>query len=176
MSQTPTSAQADAHAAPTALPILEQRRLEANILKHVYEVLLEQVGREQARQLIDRIVRQAAVAQGAAFAQALGRAPTLQDFADILPNWTREDALRIDTLHASADRLDFNVTRCRYAEMYQSMGLGELGPLLSCNRDGSFCTGYNPNIKLTRTQTLMQGATHCDFRYRLTDSPADSAS
>jgi len=56
------------------------------------------------------------------------------------------------------------------------LGLGELGPLLSCNRDGSFCTGYNPNIKLTRTQTLMQGATHCDFRYRLTDSPADSAS
>ena len=175
---TPPTHNASAQAALTALPILEQRRLEANILKHVYHVLLERLGRDQAREMIDQIVRQAAVAQGEAFAKALGRTPTLQDFAEILPNWTREDALRIDTLHASAERLDFNVTRCRYAEMYRDMELGDLGPLLSCNRDGSFCTGYNPAITLTRTQTLMQGATHCDFRYRLkdSDSSADSAS
>ena len=56
--------------------------------------------------------------------------------------------------------------RCRYAEMYREMGLGHIGHLLSCNRDGVFCTGYDPRIKLERTQTLMQGATHCDFRYR----------
>lgn len=60
----------------------------------------------------------------------------------------------------------FNVTRCGYAEMYREMGLGEIGHLLSCNRDGSFCDGYDPRIRLTRTQTLMEGASHCDFRYR----------
>jgi len=26
--------------------------------------------------------------------------------------------------------------------------------------------GFGPDIKLTRTQTIMQGADHCDFRYR----------
>jgi len=26
--------------------------------------------------------------------------------------------------------------------------------------------GFGPEIKLTRTQTIMQGASHCDFRYR----------
>jgi hypothetical protein len=39
--------------------------------------------------------------------------------------------------------------------------------VLSCNRDATFCEGYDPRIKLTRTQTIMGGASHCDFRYRL---------
>ncbi len=60
----------------------------------------------------------------------------------------------------------FNVTRCRYAEMYRDMGLAELGAVLSCNRDGAFCEGYDPRLQLQRTQTLMGGASHCDFRYR----------
>ena len=55
--------------------------------------------------------------------------------------------------------------RCRYAETYKAMGLGEIGHLLSCNRDGAFCEGYDPKLKLERTQTIMQGASHCDFRY-----------
>jgi hypothetical protein len=45
------------------------------------------------------------------------------------------------------------------------MGLGEIGHLLSCQRDGTFCEGYDDRIKLKRTQTIMQGATHCDFDY-----------
>ena len=32
--------------------------------------------------------------------------------------------------------------------------------------DGAFCEGYDPRLKLERTQTIMQGASHCDFRYR----------
>ena len=50
--------------------------------------------------------------------------------------------------------------------MYTEMGLGEIGHLLSCNRDELFIVGYNPDIELTRTQTIMGGAHHCDFRYR----------
>ena len=46
------------------------------------------------------------------------------------------------------------------------MGLGEIGHLLSCERDGAFCEGFDPKIKLTRTQTIMGGAKVCDFRYR----------
>ena len=45
------------------------------------------------------------------------------------------------------------------------MGLGEIGHLLSCNRDGAFCEGYDPKLKLERSQTIMQGASHCDFDY-----------
>ena len=53
--------------------------------------------------------------------------------------------------------------------MSRDMGLSEIGDLLSCGRDGAFCTGFNPQIKLERTQTIMKGASHCDFRYHQSD-------
>lgn len=84
-----------------------------------------------------------------------------------MPNWTAGGSLEIEMLGVDDDRMEFNVTRCRYAEMYREMGVGRIGHLLSCNRDGDFCIGYNPKMKLTRSQTIMQGASHCDFRYRM---------
>lgn len=149
------------------LPIIERRRIEAEILKCVYDTLVESHGEEVARQTLREAVSRSAIAQGKASRDALGREPDLADFAAILPNWTANDALEIEVLEASPATLSFNVTRCRYAEMYRSMGLGDIGDLLSCNRDGEFCTGYNPNMKLTRSQTIMAGADHCNFRYRL---------
>ena len=149
------------------LPILQQRRIEANIMKHVYENLRERFGVEQARDIIRETVSKAAIEQGVSFAEQLDGDPNLKDFFDILPLWTKDGALEIDVLEASAVTLDFNVKRCRYAEMYREMGVGEIGDLLSCQRDGDFCIGYNADIEFRRTQTIMGGASHCDFRYRL---------
>ena len=149
------------------LPILQQRRIEANILKHVYENLCDRFGNDQAREIVRETVSKAAIEQGKSFANQVDGDPNLKDFFDILPLWTRDGALEIDVLEAAPDRLNFNVKRCRYAEMYREMGVGEIGDLLSCQRDGDFCIGYNAEINFTRTQTIMSGASHCDFRYRL---------
>lgn len=149
------------------LPIIERRRIEAEILGHVFSILRARVGDEAAKAVIGEAVSRSAIEQGARFRDALGRDPDLSDFGAILPNWTTGGSLELEVHHASPDRLDFDVTRCRYAEMYAEMGLGEIGHLLSCNRDGDFCVGYNPKMELTRTETIMSGAKRCDFRYRL---------
>ena len=78
-----------------------------------------------------------------------------------------DGALEVEILHRGAERLDFNVRRCRFAEMYVEMGMRDIGHLLSCNRDAALCVGYNPEIELTRTQTIMQGQPYCDFRFRM---------
>jgi hypothetical protein len=54
--------------------------------------------------------------------------------------------------------------------MYRALGVPELGALLSCNRDAALIEGFNPAVKLTRTQTIMNGASFCDFRYEIKDS------
>ncbi len=149
------------------IPILLRRKIEAMILKHVLDVIEARSGREEAEAVIGETCSRSAIEQGQQLAARLGRAPDLTDFAAIQPAWTREDALRIETIEATPEKMDFNVTRCRYSEMYREMGLGDIGHLLSCNRDGDFCIGYNPEIELTRTQTIMKGASHCDFRYRM---------
>ncbi|MCS6910033.1 MAG: L-2-amino-thiazoline-4-carboxylic acid hydrolase [Anaerolineales bacterium] len=84
---------------------------------------------------------------------------------DSLVTWTKDDALELEVLEQNEQRLSFNVRRCRYAEMYRALGIPELGALLSCNRDFALIEGFNPEVTLTRTQTIMEGALFCDFRY-----------
>ena len=148
------------------LPIIQRRRIEAEILKEVYDTLTQRFGRETAASVIADSVRRSAIAQARQFAESEPQGTNLETFAELYKHWTDEDALVIDVKRRDPEGFDFDVKRCRYAEMYREMGLGEIGHLLSCNRDGAFCQGYDLNIELTRTQTLMQGASHCDFRYR----------
>ena len=159
--------------AKTDLPILEQRRIEANIIKPIFEEMSARLGKSQAAEILRAAIVKDAVAQGAAYAEAHETAgngePTLEHFHALLPQWKANGALEVEMLKETPDEVHYNVTRCRYAEMYREMGLAEIGHLLSCGRDGTFCTGFNPKIALDRTQTIMQGASHCDFRYRWED-------
>jgi hypothetical protein len=150
------------------LPMIERRRIEAEMLKQVYDVLKETHGIETAKATIAEAVRRSSVAQAQRFAaQARAEGGTsMATFHALRPLWSMNGALEIDIIEETPEKLAYNVTRCRYAEMYKAMGLGEIGHLLSCQRDGTFCEGYDKRLELTRTQTIMQGASHCDFRYR----------
>ena len=149
--------------------MLEKRRIEAEILKEVYTTLKESHGEEVARRTIAESVRRSAIEQARAFAAAAPGGTSLKAFQDVMPLWTKGGALEIELQEQTDSSFTFNVVRCRYAETYKAMGLGEIGHLLSCNRDGAFCEGYDPKLKLERSQTIMQGASHCDFRYRYED-------
>lgn len=152
------------------MPMIERRRIEASILKHVYDVLKRSHGVEAAQAAIAEAVRNASIEQARDFAaRAEGGATSMATFTALRPLWTMNGALEIEVLEQSDQVLNYNVTRCRYAEMYREMGLGEIGHLLSCQRDGTFCEGYDKRLRLTRTQTIMGGASHCDFRYRMED-------
>jgi hypothetical protein len=80
--------------------------------------------------------------------------------------FARDDALDFEVKEQSQDAFDVDVRRCRYAEFRKALGEQELGFLLICSADYHMAEGFGPEIKLTRTQTIMQGASHCDFRYR----------
>ena len=152
--------------AKTDLPILEQRRIEANIIKPIFAELKNELGENRAKQILSAAITKDALAQGRAYAEALGTETSLVEFHGLLPQWTANGALEVELLKETETTLDYNVTRCRYAEMYKEMGLSEIGHILSCGRDGTFCQGYDRRIKLERSQTIMQGASHCDFRHR----------
>jgi hypothetical protein len=151
------------------LPILERRTIEAGVIGPIYAELVVEVGEERARAVLTRAIEKAAIAAGASFAARTEGGTNLETFQALYALWTHDGALEIEVLEASPTRFDFNVTRCRYAETYRELGLGEIGGILSCNRDGVFCQGYDPRIRLQRTQTLMAGAASCDFRYELVE-------
>jgi L-2-amino-thiazoline-4-carboxylic acid hydrolase-like protein len=147
------------------LAMLEKRRIEAAILKHVFDTLKASHGVEVAKGTIAQSVRRSAIEQASQFAAAVGGKTSMQTFIDRQELWLRGGALEREVLEQSDTKYRFNVTRCKYAEMYREMGLGEIGHLLSCQRDGTFCEGYDKRLALKRTQTIMQGASHCDFDY-----------
>lgn len=150
---------------PTQSPIFVQRRVEANILKHVYETLIDSHGEEVAKKTIADSVRTASIAQAKEMSE--GVETSMTSFIELMEMWTRGGALETTVLDANEKEFNFDVTRCRYSEMYKEMGLGDIGHLLSCQRDGTFCEGYDSRIKMTRSQTIMQGAPTCTFRFKL---------
>ena len=158
-----------------AVGVLIRREIEARILAPVIDALGAEFGRERVIEIVRRAIEQIAREQGRQHAEQLG-GNSLAYFVRGREAWVRGDALTIETLEATASRLDFNVTRCRYAEMYRALGIPELGAVLSCGRDGALGEGFNPALQLTRSQTIMEGAPCCTFRYRLeVNQPADES-
>jgi len=144
--------------------VLTRREVEARILAPLIDALCEEFDREKVLEVVRDTIIRLAQEQGAELAEIMGGSSCTQ-FADSLQYWTKDNALEIDVLEQTDEKFSFNVTRCRYAELYQSLGIPELGALLSCNRDFALIDGFNPDASLTRTQTIMSGASCCDFRY-----------
>jgi hypothetical protein len=150
------------------LPLLDQRELEARIVGPLIRAFAAEIGDERALVIVREVIAGLARESGAELAQVLGE-QTLEAFAQSLARWRENGALEIEVLEQSPSQLAFNVTRCRYAEMYRELGLADLGSSLSCQRDFALVQGFNSEIQLTRTQTIMGGAAFCDFRFRLPD-------
>ena len=146
--------------------VLKRREIEARILMPVLSALGDEFGRERVFEIARKVIVEVAREQGKALAERMG-GDSLGHFATALEDWKKGDAYRMDVLEQTEEKLSFNVTRCRYAEMYRALGIPEVGALLSCNRDFSLVEGFNSKVKLTRTQTVMEGASHCDFRFVL---------
>lgn len=149
------------------ITLLERRKIEAEITAPLVRAFAAEIGEERAVAIVRGVIDSLARRAGGELARSVAEA-SLQAFASCLDRWTEGNALEIETIESTENRLAFNVVRCRYAEMYHALGLGDLGSTLSCRRDFSLVEGFNPNIKLARTQTIMEGASHCDFRFEAT--------
>jgi hypothetical protein len=146
------------------LGVLKRREIEARILAPLLEALSEAFDRERVLEVTKQTIAHIARQQGAALVEQVGGC-TLIHFANSMEAWKKDDAMHMQVLELDDEHYSFNVTRCRYAEMYRELGISELGVLLSCNRDFRLIEGFNPEIRLQRNQTIMEGAPYCDFRF-----------
>ena len=73
-------------------------------------------------------------------------------------------------LKLEPDAIEFNATGCRYADFFRALGEPELGAVLLCEGDAHRVEVGSPEVELEQTQTIMKGATYCDFRFRMKSS------
>jgi hypothetical protein len=150
-----------------AITHLERRKVEAGVLIPMVQAFQRAIGLEQANEIAREVILELARKDGKHWAERFGT--NLSAMEQVTGVWSSGGSLDIELISKSSDRLDFNVVRCQYAEFYKELGLPELGYLFHCSRDFGMVEGFNPNLTLTRTQTIMQGAPHCDFRFGLKD-------
>lgn len=148
-----------------AISHLQRRKIEGRVLIPFIAACREKFGDGPTRELVEATIRRLAAQDGEKWAGAFGT--DLAALKTVVEEvWAGGGSLNVDMLDQTDDRLDFNVTRCRYAEFYKDLGLPDLGYLVHCNRDHAMIEGFNGDIELTRTQTIMGGGTCCDFRFR----------
>jgi hypothetical protein len=148
-----------------AIGHLQKRKIEAHVLIPFITACREKFGDGPTSEVVAATIRAQAAEEGAKWAGSFGGdVAGLRALAETV--WAGGGGLDIEVLDQTDDRLAFNVTRCRYAEFYKELGLEDLGALIHCSRDHAMVAGFNDDLELTRSQTIMQGAGCCDFRFR----------
>ena len=156
------------------IPLIEQVRIQAQVLVPLVKSLQAELGEERA----NAIVRNALGDLYRKYGEKWWRAQDAPDLggkmASAFDRFAAGDALEYEVVKQALDAYEVNVTECRYAQFYMDIGVPELGFLLTCSADFAMAEGFGSDVQLTRTQTIMQGASHCDFRYSLKRSEGDT--
>ena len=148
------------------VPVIQQAKIQAQVLVPLVKALQEELGKERANDLVRRALGDIYRRYGEEFWRTKNERNLGKIMASGLATFASENALDYRVIEQSQDAFEFDVTGCRYAEFYRELGELELGFLLVCSADLPMAEGFGPDIKLTRTQTIMQGASSCDFRYK----------
>lgn len=146
---------------------LERRAIQAPLVVKLISRFSAEFGKDRAMELASEVIEADAAGSGKILAETFG-GNDMKVLKRILQEvWAQDNALEYQILEESEHRLSFTVNRCLYMEMYDRLGCREFGYCLSCSRDAAFLKGFNPQITLTRTRTIMEGAEVCDFRFDL---------
>jgi hypothetical protein len=147
------------------VPVIEQAKIQAQVLVPLIKALQAELGEDRANAIVRKSLGDVYRKLGEKWWRARRASSVGENVGSLFERYAAEDALQYTIVEQSADAFSFDVTRCRYAQFYQELGVPELGFLLVCSADFQMAKGFGPDVELTRTQTIMQGATHCDFRY-----------
>lgn len=153
-----------------SISVIEQAKIQAQVLVPLVKALQAELGAARAKALVRKALGDLYRGFGEEFWNARNPGKNESDLGKAVSSafrtYARDDALAYDVIEQSRDVFAFDVKRCAYAEFYKALGEPELGFLLVCTADFATAEGFGSDVRLTRTQTIMQGADHCDFRYR----------
>jgi L-2-amino-thiazoline-4-carboxylic acid hydrolase len=158
------------------IPVIEQAKIQAQVLVPLVKAVQDEVGEERANALVRKALGDVYRRLGEQWWRAKESRHLGENMASAFASFARADALDYRVQAQSQDTCEIDVTGCRYAQFYKELGEPELGFLLVCTADFTFAESFGPDITLTRTQTIMQGASHCDFRYRRTAATREASS
>ncbi|MHA2003044.1 MAG: L-2-amino-thiazoline-4-carboxylic acid hydrolase [Candidatus Thorarchaeota archaeon] len=71
----------------------------------------------------------------------------------------------VDFPHESDKEMQCKYTECLFAETFRELSAEDLGKIIGCDGDHPFIKTMNPNLRLERTKTLMEGHDQCNHKF-----------
>ena len=144
--------------------ILEAVKIQSRIVIPIVKALERELGTERAHAIVGRAIAESYVA----YRERLGFEPDGHPAGESAnaPDFPVER----EVVERSEEAYGFNVTGCRFAEYFRAIGEPRIGALMTCGVDFAAEARMRPGWEFRRTQTRMQGAPHCDFRWRKRES------
>jgi len=150
------------------LPYLDRVKIQAEILLPLFRRMRAELGEERACALVRAAVAEYATAFGREL-RARNEGTSLERLKTAMPGFIAGNALDVEPVADARAELKFNVRGCRYADYFHALGEPLLGAMLTCEIDPPMTAGVGDDLALERTQTIMGGGSHCDFRWTLAD-------
>ena len=149
------------------ITMLDKVKIQAQVLVPVMRALRAELGRDKADALVKGALRDWSKAIFAGIGKDIEGSP-YRKFATMntaLADVTMQE-VSFDMHRRNKEALEFDITSCRFAEFFRALGEPELGALLICHVDADIADAGDGEVSFSRTQTLMQGAACCNFRYK----------
>jgi hypothetical protein len=169
-----TDGEATSRVAGADIPLIERVKLQAQVLVPLVRTLQAELGEARANALVRKALGDLYREFGRSWWRRQRTNSLGEKMSAAFDAFADGDALDVEVFRKTSDAFEANVTGCRYAKFYQDMGVPELGFLPVCSADFAMAEGYDAPVQFSRTQTIMQGASHCDFRYKLKRGAPDS--
>ena len=146
---------------------LERVKAQTEVLLPVLKALRAELGNHKAEQLVFSALRESSREH---FRRAAERRPgsgreKWRDLTDALDVVIGDTVERV-SLRDDESAFDYDVTSCRFANFFHALGEPALGEVLTCEADNHVVEAGDGEVELNRPQTIMRGASHCQFRYR----------
>ena len=155
------------------VPLIEQIRIQAQVLVPLVKTLQAELGEERANALVRKALGELYRKVGEQWWQSQGERGLGEKMAAAFDNFAAGGALAYEVVKNAPDAFEVNVTGCRYAGSMTGSARRSWDSCWCAARISPWRRASARAVRLTRTQTIMQGASHCDFRYRLEASEED---
>src|ERR1700722_13451113 len=149
------------------ISLLDKTRMQAQVLTPVLRALRAELGKDTADAMVKRALRDWSKQLFAAIGDGVEGGPR-RKWAAIQSVWGEVSGREVEfeILRHDKEAMDIDVTRCRFAEFFRALDEPELGALLICEADFDIVSVGAGEVSLDRSQTIMQGAPRCTFRYK----------
>ena len=141
----------------SSISYLQAVKIQARAVIPIVKALEAELGKARAHELVGDAIAKS-------WADHVDSKP---NSAGSHPRDAGDSGFPVESIIARESDTEYGVDmqRCAFAEYFNAIGEPEIGGLLTCAVDFEVERRQRPDWTFKRTQTLMRGAGHCDFRW-----------